>query len=88
MKIKVKVVEKKNLKKEKEIEREEQDEKLHNDNWNKAGYTANISCGRVGRGGNALFHTFKLDHHGPTNQPTDRPMDGRTKPLIESLVRD
>ena len=39
---------------------------------NKAGYTANTSCGRVGRGGNARFHTFQLDHHdGPTNQPTD-----------------
>ena len=25
---------------------------------NKAGYTANPSCGRVGRGGNACFHTF------------------------------
>ena len=55
---------------------------------NKAGYTANTSRGRVGRGGNARFHTFKLDHHGPTNQPTDQPTDGRTKLLIESLVRD
>ena len=45
---------------------------------NKAGYTANTSRGRVGRGGNARFHTFKLDHHGPTNQPTDRPTDRRT----------
>ena len=27
---------------------------------NKAGYTANTSCGRVGRGGNACFHTFRL----------------------------
>jgi len=27
---------------------------------NKAGYTANTSCGRVGRGGNARFHTFRL----------------------------
>ena len=42
---------------------------------NKAGYTVNTSCGRVGRGGNARFHTFQLDHHdGPTNGPTD----GRT----------
>ena len=41
---------------------------------NKGGYTANTSRGRVGRGRNARFHTFKLDHHGPTNQPTD----GRT----------
>ena len=56
--------------------------------FNKAGYTANTSRGRVGRGGNACFHTFQLDHHGPTNQPTDQPTDGGTKPLIESLVRD
>ena len=42
---------------------------------NKAGYTANTSCGRVGRGGNAHFHTFQLDHHGPTDGPTD----GRTE---------
>ena len=59
---------------------------------NKAGYTANTSCGRVGRGGNARFNTFQLDHHGPTNQRTngrtDGRTDGRTKPLIESLVRD
>ena len=41
---------------------------------NKAGYTANTSCGRVGRGGNARCHTFQLDHHGPT--------DGRTNPLM------
>ena len=41
---------------------------------NKAGYTANTSRGRVGRGGNARFHTFQLDHHGPTNRPTN----GRT----------
>ena len=32
----------------------------------------------MGRGGNACFHTFQLDHHGPTDQPTDRPTDGRT----------
>ena len=44
---------------------------------NKAGYTA-ISCGRVGRGRNARFPTFQLDHHGPTNQPTDRPTDGQS----------
>ncbi|MEE3023623.1 MAG: hypothetical protein VX367_13625 [SAR324 cluster bacterium] len=54
---------------------------------NKAGYTA-TSCGRVGRGGNARFHTFQLDHHGPTDQPTDQPTDGRTKPLIELRVRN
>ena len=56
--------------------------------FNKAGYTANTSRGRVGRGGNACFPTFRLDHHGPTDQPTDQPTDGRTKPVIESLVRD
>ena len=38
---------------------------------NKAGYTANTSRWRVGRGGNARFHTFKLDHHGPTDGRTD-----------------
>ena len=53
------------------------------ENQNKAGYTA-ISCGRVGRGRNARFPTFQLDHHGPTDQPTD----GRTKPLIELRVRN
>ena len=41
---------------------------------NKAGYTA-ISCGRVGRGRNARFPTFQLDHHGPTNQPTNQRTD-------------
>ena len=51
---------------------------------NKAGYTANTIRGRVGRGGNARFHTFQLDHHGPTDQRTDR----RTKPLIELRVRN
>ena len=41
---------------------------------NKAGYTA-TSCGRVGRGRNARFPTFRLNHlYGPT----DRPTDGRT----------
>ena len=66
---------------------------LHRDKWkhlkkNKAGYTA-ISCGRVGRGGNARFPTFQLDRlYGPTNRPTDRPTDGRTKPLIELRVRN
>ena len=38
---------------------------------NKAGYTA-ISCGRVGRGGNARFLTFRLlSTDRPTDQPTD-----------------
>ena len=41
------------------------------DEENKAGNTANTSRGRVSRGGNACFLTFRLDHHGPTNQPTD-----------------
>ena len=52
---------------------------------NKAGYTANTSCGRVGRGGNACFHTFRLVF---TDRPTDRLTDGRTKPLIELRVRN
>ena len=38
--------------------------------WNKAGYTV-ISCGRVGRGVNARFPTFRLDGYGPTDRPTD-----------------
>ena len=50
---------------------------------NKAGYTA-ISCGRVGRGGNARFPTFRLDGYGLT----DRRTNGRTKPLIELRVRN
>ena len=55
---------------------------------NKAGYTANTSRGRVGRGGNARFHTFQLDHYGWTNGPTDQRTDGRTKPLIKLHVRN
>ena len=55
---------------------------------NKAGYTANTSRRRVGRGGNARFHTFQPDHYGRTDGPTDGPMDGRTKPLIELRVRN
>ena len=38
---------------------------------NKAGYTAN-SCGRLGRGGNARFPTFRLNGYGRTDGPTDR----------------
>ena len=57
------------------------------DYGNKAGYTA-ISCGRVGRGGNARFPTFRLDGYGPTDRRTDRRTDGRTKPLIELRVRN
>ena len=45
---------------------------------NKAGYTANTSCGWVGRGGNVRFPTFQLDDPGPT--------DGQTKPLKELRV--
>ena len=38
---------------------------------------------------NARFREFQLDHHdGSTEGPTDGPMDGRTKPLIELLVRN
>ena len=48
---------------------------------NKAGYTANTSCGRVGRGANARFHTFCL-------MVTDGRTDGRTKALIELRVRN
>ena len=52
-------------------------------NRNKAGYTA-TSCGRVGRGRDARFPTFRLDHF----ERTDGQMDGRTKPLIELRVRN
>ena len=51
--------------------------------FNKAGYTANTSCEWVGRGGYARFQTFQLDHYGRSDGPTDRRMDGRTKPVIE-----
>ena len=50
---------------------------------NKAGYTA-TSCGRVGRGGNACFRTFRRECDGPT----DRRTDGRTKRVLESRARD
>ena len=43
--------------------------------WNKAGSTANTSRGRMGRGGNACFPTFRLERDGPTDRPTDRPTD-------------
>ena len=39
---------------------------------NKAGYTANTSRGRVGRGGNARFCTFELDHYQRTDGRTDK----------------
>ena len=38
---------------------------------NKARYTA-TSCGQVGRGRNARFHTFRLDHYGRTDGRTDK----------------
>ena len=53
---------------EEEVEEEDEEE----EKWrgkrreNKAGYTA-TSCGQVGRGGNARFPTFRLDHYGPTD---------------------
>ena len=50
---------------------------------NKAGYTA-TSCGRVGRGGNARFHTFELDHYRRTDQRTDGRTDGQS--LLKSCV--
>ena len=55
---------------------------------NKAGYTA-TSCGQVGRGGNARFHTFRLvltDRR--TYRRTDGRTDGWTKALIELRVRN
>ena len=40
---------------------------------------ANTSRGRVGRGGNASFLTFRLDHHDrQTDGLTDGPTDQRT----------
>ena len=48
---------------------------------NKAGYTANTSRGRVGRGGNACIPTFPLVF-------TDGPTDGPTKSHIELRVRN
>ena len=49
-----------------------------NNRMNKAKYTANTSCGRVGKGGNARFHTFQLDHYGRMDRRTDRPTDGQS----------
>ena len=45
-----------------------------NERKNKAGYTANTSRGRVGRGGNARFHTF----HGSMDQWTDQRTHGQS----------
>ena len=44
---------------------------------NKAIYTA-TSRGWLGREGNLRFPTFQLERDGPTNQPTNWPIDGRT----------
>ena len=41
---------------------------------NKTGYTA-TSCGRVGKGRNAHFPTFRLDGYGRTDGQTDRRTD-------------
>ena len=51
---------------------------------NKAGHTANTNHERLGRGGNARFHTFQLDHYGPADQGTD----GEAKLFTETLVCD
>ena len=53
-------------------------------NINKAGYTANTSRGRVGRGGDAGFSTFRLVL---TNGPTDRRTDGRTDKASYRVAR-
>ena len=50
---------------------------------NKAGYTA-TSCGRVGRGGNARFHTFELDYYRRADGWTDQRTDGQS--LLQSCV--
>ena len=56
---------------------------------NKAGHMADTSCGRMGRGGHACFHTFQLVlTDGMTDQQTDGWMDGRTKALTELRVRN
>ena len=36
----------------------------------------------------ARFSAFQLNHHGPTDQRTNRPMDQQIKPLIELRVRN
>ena len=55
---------------------------------NKAGYTAITSRGRVGRGGNAGFSTFRLVlTDGPTNQRTDGRTDGRTDKASYRVAR-
>ena len=54
---------------------------------NKAGYTANTSCGRVGRGGNACFHTFQLNHYRPTDGPTDKASYRVACPQLKMIER-
>ena len=51
---------------------------------NKAGYTA-IRCGRVGRGGNAHFPTFRLDGYGRTDQRTDKASYRVACPQLKSI---
>ena len=51
---------------------------------NKAGYTAHTSCGRVGRGGNVRFPTFRLVS---TDGPTDGPKDGWTDKASYRVAR-
>ena len=41
------------------------------------GYTANTSCGRMRRGGDARFHTFPT-RSPRTDGPTDGPTDGQS----------
>ena len=47
--------------------------------YNKAGCAANTSRGRMGRGGNACFHTFQLDDPGWTDKTTYRVANPRPK---------
>ena len=57
------------------IQKQSQESTHLEERTNTAAYTANISRGWVGRGGNARFHTFKLEHHGPMDQRTNGRMD-------------
>ena len=50
--------------------------------WLKAGYTANTSCRQVGRGGNARFHIFQLNHYRQTNGQTDRRKDKASNRVV------
>ena len=60
-------------------EKDEDEEEQEGKEENKAGYTANSSCGRLGRGGNARFHTFRLVFTDrATDQSTNRPTDGQS----------